>query len=163
MRPRRSPRRGRRARSRRVSAGHLERARGLLGALILDPPMIRVMAGLRPPSWFLDAGCLAVMRALFCVQRWPGLGVEEVISALQRHGDLDRAGGPDAVRALVKPGPTLEAGRRELASARASMPSVAIDPLVVFSMDLLAAELDASVVPPESDRSTADDEPGLGT
>lgn len=139
MRSRHSRRQRRRARAPQVTARHLEQARGILGALILDPPMIPAMARLHPPAWFRDEGCLAVMRAIFCVQRWPDLGVEDVIEALESHGDLDRAGGPGAVRDLVQPGPRLDAGKNELTIARANMAPVVDDPLVQFSVGLLDA------------------------
>lgn len=50
------------------SALVLGEERRLVGALILDPAMIGVMAPLRPPAWFTDLGSLAIMRALFCLQ-----------------------------------------------------------------------------------------------
>lgn len=111
-----------------------------MGALILEPAMIGVMAPLRPPAWFTDLGSLAVMRALFCLQRLADLSVEEVIDALERHGALELAGGRAGVEALVQASPTLDAARRELDAARARMRPVQDEELVRIARHLLAAD-----------------------
>jgi hypothetical protein len=102
--------------------------------------MIRVMIALRPPAWFTDLGSLAVMRALFCLQRTADLSVEDVIDGLQRHGALELAGGRGGVEALVQASPHLDAARRELDAARARLGPVEDEELVRIARSLLAAE-----------------------
>lgn len=104
--------------------------------------MIRVMAPLRPPAWFEDARCLAVMRALFCLQRLLDLSVKDVVDALEVHGalELELVGGESDVEALIAPGPHLEAGRSQLAAARRRLEPVEGEALVVLAMRVLLAE-----------------------
>lgn len=109
--------------------------------------MIRVMAPLRPPAWFHDARCLAVMQALFCLQRRPRLSAGDVVAALEQHGVLDLVGGRAEVEALVAPGPDLEAARADLAAARHRLGPVEAEPIVVFARQLLRAELETSDLP----------------
>lgn len=116
----------------------LAEERGLVGALILEPAMIRVMAPLRPPAWFTHDRCLAVMRALFCIQS-PDLDIEEVVAALELHGDLELAGGRAGVEALVLPGPELDAAREDLRIAREELQPLESEAIVIFARRLLDA------------------------
>lgn len=117
----------------------LAQERGLLGALILEPAMIGVMAPLRPPAWFTHESCLAVMRALYCISHRLKT-LTDLIEALERHDALELAGGRDAVEALVQPGPNLDAGLAALAEARAQMRSVDDEEIVRIAGHLLRAE-----------------------
>lgn len=101
--------------------------------------MIGVMVIHRPAGWFTDPGCLAVMHALYCLRHAMELHVQDVVAALRRHGALEFAGGAAAVEALLEPGPHLEAGRADLAVARAALRPLRTNALVLLAQSLLNA------------------------
>lgn len=117
----------------------LAQERGYVGALILEPSMIGVMATRRPPAWFTDPGCLAVVRALHCLRHVMERSVRDVVTVLEKHDALELAGGREAVEALLEPGPHLEIARAHLAAVRAELGPVERDPLVQLARVLLDA------------------------
>jgi len=87
--------------------------------------MVRSFAAAHPPAWFVDAGALEVMRALFCTATSRSKAtVEDLIEALERHGALAVVGGPNAIRALVAPRHQLDRALRELDELLDQLPPV---------------------------------------
>lgn len=133
----------RRERLRRGPEHAREVERAFLGALITEPTMIQHAADRRRPAWFTDAGCLAVMRALVCLSPCAALSPLDVVDALRCHGDLDLAGGPGPIEALVEPRPLLHAALRELAEARSRLRPVDEEPIVRLAQSMFAADREA--------------------
>lgn len=132
----------RRARLLRGREHALEEERALLGALLLDPTMIRSAARERPPTWFVGEGNLSVMRALYCVAAYSPTSVDadRVIEALEAHGELELAGGPENVRALVLRRPALEAAQNWLQELRRRLVAIEDEPVLRAAHALLGGE-----------------------
>ena len=121
-----------------------EQERALLGALILEPGMVRLAARHRPPAWFTDEKNLVVMRALFCVSSRPDeVDTDAVLETLEVHGALAEVGGRGAVEALVAPRPDLDVARGELAKLRAQLVPVEDETIVLFARTVLGGQLAA--------------------
>lgn len=94
-----------------------------MGALALRPRLVHAFAAAHPPAWFVDAGALGLMRALFCIATGNRkAAVDDLIETLDRHDALALAGGPDAVRSLVARRPELDAALLELDEILARLP-----------------------------------------
>lgn len=127
-------RRARLAGGRAVAAAE---ERAYLGALLIVPSMIRIMAVTRPPAWFTDAGCLAIMQALYCLRHRLRLRAADVADVLLRHGALWLAGGPRSIEELVAWTPLLARALEELEDARRALLPVDREPLIQLARHLL--------------------------
>lgn len=118
-----------------------DQERAVLGALLLDPTLIRPVAARCPPAWFTDVRCVTIMQALFCCSHVSlEVTLADVVRALESHGQLAFVGGEDEVAGLVQPGPRLDAARAALEDARRRLGPISVDPIVSFARTLLAAE-----------------------
>ncbi len=124
----------------------VEEEEALLGAVYLEPGMLKAVARERPPEWWIDEGSLLIFEALLI--RWRGhcgpitVDMDATISEYERRGGKSEVAAH--MRQLVAPRPALEEARAWLAELRRRLP-VEGSPTVPTTANLI--EDDGQVVP----------------